>query len=147
LASVEKYLEASDWAAWIPTLFEPRQFLTLTSRDFVYGDAMLHRYGYLVRKCNKFLYGNHWQRREKGISWVMGIEPQHRGVLHIHAVWDSPELPYSEIHKLWNRISGGAKIEPVSSHCGVADYVSKYAVKGGMVSTYLPRYKTALLAV
>ncbi len=68
-----------------------------------------------------------------------------RGVLHIHAVWDQERVPYDLIHSVWNRISGYAWVEPVTAACGVADYVSKYSVKGGMVSTYLPRYKRALL--
>jgi len=73
------------------------------------------------------------------------VEPQLRGVLHTHAVWDEPRIPYDLIHKVWNRISGYAWVEPVTSHCGVADYVSKYAVKGGLVSTYVTRQLRAVL--
>ena len=145
MASAQKYLEASDWAAWIPTLFEPQHFLTLTSRDYVYHEVLWHRYGFLLRKVNKELFGNHWFRRGEGLSWVMGIEPQLRGVLHIHAVWDQNRVPYDLIHSVWNRISGYAWVEPVTAACGVADYVSKYSVKGGMVTTYLARHKQALL--
>jgi hypothetical protein len=96
-------------------------------------------FGFLVMKVNRALFGNNYRRKGEGMSYVMGVEPQLRGVVHIHAVWDQARVPYDLIHKVWNRISGYAWVEPVTSHCGVADYVSKYAVKGGLVSTYVAR--------
>lgn len=139
-----KYVLADEWADWIPTLFKPKQFLTLTSRDFVYSEVLTHRYRFLVGKLNKNLYGNHWARHGDGISDVVGVELQKRGVLHLHAVWDTDRVPYGLIHEIWKRISGYAWIEPVNATTGVAHYVAKYSVKGGAVTTYLSGKKRAL---
>lgn len=141
-----RYVQASVWAEWIPTIMQPRQFLTLTSREEVYADTLLRRHGYLVRKLNKEIYGNHWDRRGQGIAYSLGVEPQKRGVLHLHSIWDAEYVPYDQVHSIWNRISGHAWIEPVTAATGVAYYVTKYSVKGGMVDTYLPRSKRVLLA-
>lgn len=139
-----RYLLADQWAEYIPSLFTPRQFLTLTSKQFVYAEVLTHRYRFLVGKVNKAVFGNNWYRHGEGISDVVGVEPQLRGVLHLHAVWDAPDVPYKLVHEIWNRISGYAWIEPVTAAAGVAHYVSKYSVKGGMVSTYLNGQKRAL---
>jgi len=139
-----KFLTADSWADWIPTLFEPKQFLTLTSRDFVYNEVLTHRYRFLVGRVNKELFGNNWYRHGEGLSDVVGVEPQSRGVLHLHAVWDQERVPYSMIHKIWQRISGYAWIEPVNATTGVAHYVSKYCIKGGTVTTYLSGQKRGL---
>lgn len=142
-----KYILADDWADWIPTLFEPKQFVTLTSREYVYAEALTHRYKYLVGRVNKMLYGTNWSRSGQGLSDVVGVEPQKRGVLHLHAVWDSEQVPYSEIHSIWNRISGYSWVEPINAITGVAHYVSKYSVKGGTVSTYLSARKRGSLYI
>ena len=70
------------WAGWIPTLFEPRQFLTLTSEEEVFSDTLMRRYGKLLRLTNKALFGNHWHRHGEGISYAVGMEPQ-RGAFFI----------------------------------------------------------------
>lgn len=140
-----KYLEGADWATWIPTVFEAMHFLTLTSKNSVYDEVLTHRFGYLIQCLNRGLFGNNFRRHGQGLCYVQGVEPQLRGVLHLHAVLDEPRLPYDKIHEIWNRISGYAWVEPVTSNCGVAEYVSKYSVKGGRVSIYVPRQKRGLL--
>ena len=137
-------VQASAWAEWIPHLFQPRQFLTLTSKDPVSEAALCRRYGFIVQQVNRNLFGNNWRRQGNGISHVYAVEPQQRGVPHIHAVWDQEFVPYDLIHSIANRISGYAWIEPVTSDSGVGHYVTKYAVKNGSVFVYLSRHKRAL---
>ena len=140
-----RYVQASQWAEWLPTLFQPKQFLTMTSRDEVHEDTLLRRHGYLLRKMNKAIFGNNWTRRGEGISYMLGLERQKRGVLHLHAVWDAPFVPYDQFHSICNRISGFALIEPVDAATGVAYYVAKYSAKGGRIEVYLTRQMQALL--
>lgn len=135
---------SSLWASWIPTLFTPRQFVTLTSRDQISDGTMCRRYGYIIQQVNRELFGNNWRRHGDGISHVYAVEPQQRGVPHIHAVWDAEFVPYDMVHSIANRISGYAWIEPVTSDSGVGHYVTKYAVKSGQVFVYLSRQKQAL---
>jgi hypothetical protein len=137
-------VQASAWADWIPSLFVPRQFITLTSRDAVSDGTLCRRYGFIVQQVNRNLFGNNWRRQGVGISHVYAVEPQQRGVPHIHAVWDAEFVPYDLIHSIAKRISGYAWIEPVSSSSGVGHYVTKYAVKSGQVFVYLSRHKQAL---
>ena len=73
------------------------------------------------------------------------MEPQLRGVLHLHAIWDQKWVPYRDILGWWKHLSGRAVIEPVTAATGVAYYVTKYSVKGGVVDVYLSRQKRALL--
>lgn len=141
---LHRYVQAGIWAEWIPKLFEAKQFLTLTSREEVFTDTLLRRHGYLLRKINKEVFGNNWSRRGEGISYLVGAEPQKRGVLHLHSIWDASYVPYEQVHSIWNRISGHAWIEPVTATTGVAYYVTKYSVKGGVVDVYLTRSKRAL---
>ena len=145
MATLGKYIEGSEWAGWIPTLFEPRKFLTLTSEEEVFRDTLMRRYGELLRLTNKALFGNHWHRHGEGISYAVGLEPQLRGVLHLHAIWDQKWVPYRDILGWWKHLSGRAVIEPVTAATGVAYYVTKYSVKGGVVDVYLSRQKRALL--
>lgn len=137
-------IPAASWGSWIPTLFDPRQFFTLTSRDPVFEDTMCRRYGKIVLEVNREVFGNNFRRHGLGLSHVYAIEPQRRGVPHIHAVWDAEYVPYDLVHRVAKRISGWAWIEPVTSDCGVGHYVTKYAVKGGRVSVYLSRKILAL---
>jgi hypothetical protein len=137
-------VQASHWAEWIPSLFTPRQFITLTSRDLVSQDGICRRYGFIVQQVNREIYGNNWRRKGEGISHVYAVEPQLRGVPHIHAVWDAKYVPYDLIHSIANRISGYAWIEPVTNDSSVGYYVTKYAVKSGSVFVYLSRQMQAL---
>lgn len=135
---------ASAWAEWIPTLFQPKQFVTMTYREETSFTSVLRRHGFLVQQVNKKVFGNNWQRRGEGISYVLGVEPQLRGVLHVHSVWDAEFVPYELIHSTMKKLGGFAWIEPVTSNSGVGYYVAKYAVKAGHVYTYLSRQKEAL---
>jgi hypothetical protein len=137
-------VQAATWGNWIPTLFEPRQFVTLTSREEISAASLCRRYGFIVQQVNRNLYGNNWRRKGLGLSHVYGIEPQRRGVLHIHAVWDAEFVPYELIHSIANKYVGWCWIEPVRGNSSVGYYVTKYAVKSGSVFVYLSRHKEAL---
>lgn len=137
-------VQASSWASWIPSLFSPAQFVTTTFKEETSLNSVLRRHGFVTQQINRKLFGNNWRRRGEGVSYVIGIEPQSRGVLHSHAVWDLPFVPYDVVHGLEKRIGGRIWIEPVTDASGVGYYVSKYAVKSGSVFVYLSRQKEAL---
>lgn len=137
-------VQAMAWADWVPSLFDPRQFVTLTSRNEVSLNAILRRHGFIVQQVNRKVFGNNWRRHGEGVSYVLGVEPQARGVLHVHAVWDLPFVDYRFVQSLGKQCGGTVYIEPVSSDCGVGYYVTKYAVKTGHVYTYLSRQVEAL---
>lgn len=139
-----RYVQASTWAGWIPSLFTPAQFVTTTFKQETSFRSCLRRHGYVVQQLNRKLFGNNWRRRGEGISYVIGVEAQQRGVLHTHAVWDVPFVSYDWVHSLEKEIGGRIWIESVSSECGVGYYVSKYAVKDGNVVIYLSRQIQAL---
>jgi hypothetical protein len=144
LPFTSRYVQASAWAEFIPTLFAPRQFVTMTYRDETSVNSVLRRHGFLVQKVNRKVFGNNCRRRGLGISFVIGVEPQLRGVLHSHAVWDADFVPYDLIHAEMRGLGGHAWVEPVTAKHGVGHYVSKYAVKSGQVHTYLSRQIEAL---
>lgn len=144
LPPASPYLQAQAWGEWIPELFTPHQFVTMTYRVETSRNSVLRRHGYLVQQVNRNLFGNNWRRHGEGVSYVIGVEPQQRGVLHSHAVWDVKYVPYDLIHSTMGELGGYAWVEPVSSNCGVGHYVTKYAVKAGQVHIYLSRQIQAL---
>jgi len=139
-----RFVQASAWANWIPSLFEPAQFVTTTFKEETSHRSVLRRHGFVVQQVNRKIFGNNWRRHGEGISYVIGVEPQMRGVLHSHAVWDIPFVPYDLVHSLQKSIGAHIHIGPVSSAVGVGYYVAKYAVKSGSVFVYLSRQVEAL---
>lgn len=137
-------VQASQWANWIPSLFIPAQFVTTTFKEETSLHSVLRRHGFVAQEVNRKLFGNNWRRRGEGVSYVLGVEPQLRGVLHSHAVWDVPFVPYDVVHGLEKRIGGRIWIEPVTDGSSVGYYVTKYAVKSGSVFVYLSRHNEAL---
>lgn len=116
----------------------------MTYRQETSLNSVLRRHGYLVQQVNRNIFGNHWRRHGEGVSFVLGVEPQRRGVLHTHSVWDTEFVPYELIHSIMKKLGGMAWVEPVNSNCGVGHYVTKYAVKAGQVHVYLSRQIQAL---
>jgi hypothetical protein len=147
LTSIEASGLVTSWAEYIPRIIRPEHFLTLTARNYVYESILESKYLSLVRATNKELFGNNFDRRGEGISWAMAIEPQRRGVLHVHALWDQSYIPYKFILDYWQGISGFAKILPVDDATGASAYLAKYVVKGGKVHIYLSKQKRAFLEV
>ena len=143
-AGFSRHVQASSWGEFVPSLFTPRQFVTQTYREETSLNSVLRRHGFLVSQVNRKLFGNNWRRHGEGISFVLGVEPQLRGVLHSHAVWDAEFVPYDVIHSTMRGLGGHAWAEPVNSNCGVGHYVTKYAVKSGQVHIYLSRVSEAL---
>jgi hypothetical protein len=120
-----RHIQVSSWAKWIPELFPPKQFVTTTFNEETSLRSVLRRHGFVVQQINRKLFGNNWRRRGEGVSYVIGVEPQQRGVLHSHAVWDISFVPYELIHSLEKKISARIWIESVDSTCGVGYYVAK----------------------
>lgn len=144
LPASSRYVQASAWAGYLPDLFEPKQFVTVTFKEETSLNSVLRRHGYIIQQVNRHLFGNNWRRHGEGVSYLLGVEPQLRGVLHAHAVWDVRYVPYDLVHTIDDGIGGHVHIEPVGSSCGVGYYVTKYAVKSGAVYIWLSRAIEAL---
>lgn len=127
------------WEWQVQTAIE-RELCSATTQERYDG------YGRIISKHRK-LSGSWWNSYRKGRAypvWVVGIEAQERGSLHIHAlIRFSPRLPDLERRlgwELWHgsRADGGfehgfARLEPPREQDDVAAYVAKYVTKGGEI--------------
>lgn len=104
-----------DWISWLRAVgFQPRMFLTLTY-DNRYSEMpaewVRSTWKWLVHKLNHEIGGNQYKRKFKHsyFSYVMALEYQKRGALHIHALIENPSeaIRYMRIHELWSPKFGG----------------------------------------
>jgi len=106
---------AEDWISWLRAVgFKPAMFLTLTY-DNRYSEMpaewVRSTWKWLVHKLNHEIGGNQYKRKFKHsyFSYVMALEFQRRGALHIHALIENPNeaIRYMRIHELWSPKFGG----------------------------------------
>lgn len=139
---------SSDWVDWILAAgFVPHSKLTLTfENDVCEGKAwaMWHR---LVRELNvRTTLGPGYRRKVKHsyFGYVVGMERQARGVVHLHAVVDN-RVSYVNVHRLWNEWAGWAWCKPVRDGEASLRYALKYALKsGGQPLVWLQRERRSV---
>lgn len=129
------------WADWLS-----RQqwdlFPTVTPEKQTHPEAMLKRWVYMTKVINKHLYGNHCERRQLGVEWVVGVERFKSGWPHLHALVRFPllsikgqegkaifDLAYWQ--KWMSRTGGHVQLDQPRSQIAVIQYVSKYVTKEG----------------
>lgn len=124
------------WADWLSAI--PFQwFLTLTFETNVHPEAALKRFKRFTNDLNRSLYGRRWMRKPPGgVFWVVAVERQKRGVVHLHALMGDQNDLNELARRLtwmdaWNEIAGYARIEAIKSEAAVLRYVTKYVVKDG----------------
>lgn len=128
-----------EWDKWIRDFAPWKSFVTLTFRDIVTRDQCENQFRFLLQVLNRDLYGNHYTRINGHcyFAYVVGLEVQKRGALHLHFLADKP-INYQLLHTVWNRMSGFAFIKPVSDMEGVIHYLTKYITKGGDLMPWKP---------
>jgi hypothetical protein len=91
----------------------------------------------LVQVLNRNLFGNHYTRivGHSYFSYVLAFEYQKRGVLHIHALVDRV-TNWELANRVWRKMAGIIKIQPVLDQVGACGYICKYVTKGGDVALY-----------
>jgi hypothetical protein len=124
---------------WIVTLAPWRILLTLTFREETPVDVAWHHFYALVRRLNVALLGRHYTKkvRHSYFAYVVGIERQTRGVVHLHALVDRP-VDFALIHREWQARAGFAHTEMIRNTSEAVRYVSKYALKGGDIWPFVP---------
>lgn len=130
------------YADWIVTFAPWRSFVTLTvANEHSCGrDTLYRRWRSLVQILNRDLYGNHYTRivGHSYFSYVVGFEYMKSNAVHLHALIDKP-IHFDLVHRVWNKISGFAFIEPVFDLQGAAFYICKYIVKGEDLIFHKPK--------
>ena len=132
----EKHLLRDAWADFLSPI-EFQWFATLTFEANVHPEAALKRYRRFTNNLNRTLYGRRWMKKpQDGIHWIVAVERQKRGVVHLHALLGDPHDLNASTRRLywmdhWNEMAGFARIEAIRSSDAVLRYVTKYVVKDG----------------
>lgn len=151
-----------DWVSWLllDVGFHPKWFMTLTfGNDYSEMPAEWVRstWKWLVHRLNLQVGGPNYRRKfhHSYFSYVMTLEYQKRGALHIHAVGDG-RVDFGMVHHLWCPKFGGrygfAWISTIPKLHGRPDldakssdefsamkYVLKYVLKDSQPIVWLKR--------
>jgi len=130
------------YADWIAVFAPWKSFVTLTVSNAhnCSRDTLHRRWRSLVQILNRDLYGNNYTRivGHSYFSYVIGFEYMRSGAVHLHALIDKP-IHFDLVHRVWNKMSGFAYIEPVYDVAGISNYICKYIVKGMVLFFHKPR--------
>lgn len=123
-----------DWVDWLHEMgFVPDSHLTLTWRDSgpTTSTSALWWWGKLVAALNVAMFNRQYTHvvGHSYFSYVVGVEWQQRGAIHLHVVVDAP-VSYATVHEWWGTRCGFAWIRGEVDYSQVR-YVLKYALKGG----------------
>lgn len=147
------------WVEFIKGIHERvnfQWFSTLTFQYPVHPESAVKAYEKWQHLLNRKIYGVRYYRRGEGLSSLVAVEYQKRGVLHFHALNAGVNVPGRrqagaildenaftinpgvsvEMRRfyamdLWATMAGYARIYPFREAGGAESYVSKYVVKGG----------------
>lgn len=131
-------------------------FSTLTFRDPTHPESAVKAFMRWTHAMNRKIYGvRYTQRPEDGISSVLALEYQRRGVIHFHALQGGtkarpgrqlaetakPAFVLTDRHErafrrltamdAWFQMAGIARIYPYRRDGGAEKYVAKYITKAG----------------
>ena len=129
-------------------------FVTLTFTDDIHPEAALKALRVWLSKLNRELFGHRWYKRVPyGVYWVVAIEYQKRGVIHLHllinGVGDTRRLTWMDNWLDMGNKNGWARIEAVETNKAVSRYLSKYVTKDGEIflSNNLPDVTSGLASL
>ena len=113
-------------------------FFTFTFREEISKESAYRQIRYFIRVANELKFGNHYTQKigHSYFSYVIGLERQERGVIHIHMCIDR-EIDFSWVHWFWNLKHGFVWIEKIQDLPKSLKYTVKYAVKEGEALIYL----------
>lgn len=126
----------SAWVEWLRGIgFIPSAMLTLTWRDEgpPNAGAALIWWSRLVQELCGSVFGNSYTKvvGHSYFSYVVGVELQLRGAIHLHCLVNEP-IPFVIVHSWWERHCGFAWVTACTDGDTQVRYVMKYAVKGGV---------------
>jgi hypothetical protein len=137
-AGIDKGALRDAWAEFLsPITFQ--WFATLTFETNVHPEAALKRYRRFTNEINRSLYGRRWEKHAQGgIHWIVALERQRRGVVHLHALMGDLNDLNQITRRLrwtdrWHEMAGFARIEAIRSDDAALRYVTKYVVKDGEI--------------
>lgn len=129
------------WLEWIDHQRDWKTFITFTNKSVdLRQETLVNSWLRLVRYINKEVFGNNYTRivHHSYFSYVLGIEKQKRGALHIHALVDRP-VPFAYLRRMWEIAfdMGWVGIDKVDDKRGAVSYMVKYVMKGGDVIPFI----------
>jgi hypothetical protein len=137
LESVQQRLAGEAFDAWVEWLGDIpwKIYATFTTKEIYSQDTVMSFVRSWNQKVNRFYLGNNYTRKVKHgfFSYVVGYEPQERGAFHCHMLVDE-NISYSVMRESWDW--GYSWIEPIDDVGRLVSYVTKYALKGGLVDFY-----------
>ena len=109
-------------------------FCTLTFSEAVHPEKGEKCFRVWIARVNDRVFGRHWRRRKRGVTWARATELQRRGAIHFHAlVAGVGDLRRLTMMDEWAKLAGWARIRAVQRQDLVRKYVSKYVAKGGEI--------------
>jgi len=130
-----------NWVQFIRSLDAKAGFdwySTWTFRDDTHPESAVKALRRLHHIINRRVYGvRYWKRNAAlgrdvyGISSVVCIERQQRGVLHFHSL-DAGTRGFRRLDAMdiWYKMAGIARVYPFERNGGAEKYVAKYIMKG-----------------
>lgn len=124
------------WIEWIKRLdlmvggFE--WFSTWTFRKNTHPESAIKAFMRLQHIINRKGYGvKYWRDKRLGMSSIVALEYQKRGVLHLHTL-DGGTRDFRRMAAidLWFSMAGIARVYPFRRNGGAEAYVVKYILKG-----------------
>jgi hypothetical protein len=115
VGAIDGRVTLEDWLSWLLSVdFRPAMFLTLTYDNRfseMPAEWVRSTWKWLVHRLNLDVGGDGYKRKFKHsyFSYVMALEYQSRGALHIHALIENPgeAIRYMRVQELWSPKFGG----------------------------------------
>ena len=109
-------------------------FVTMTFTHDTHPERALKLYRVWCSKLNRSIWGPRWSRRRPyGITWIVSVEYQKSGRVHLHALitglGDARRLSWMDEWQDLDQLSGFPRIVSVENQEAVSNYVSKYVTK------------------
>ena len=132
------------WTDWVSG--QPWDlFVTMTPEKRTHPEALLKRYRYCMNKASDHVYGRGWDRRGKGLQWLVGMERFKSGWPHCHALVRFPDLALNSDHgkeifnleywqKFFTETGGFVRLDQPRSKDHCVAYVTKYVLKEGEIT-------------
>jgi hypothetical protein len=107
-------------------------FSTWTFRNHTHPESGIKAWRKMMHYVNRQAYGVRYHQREGvGVSSIVCIENQQRGVIHFHSL-DGGTNGARRLDAMdnWFKMAGIARVYPFRKDGGAEAYVAKYIVKG-----------------
>ena len=113
-------------------------FGTLTFTEDTHQERALKLFRIWCSKLSREIYGPRWHKRPPyGVIWVLSVEYQKSGRIHLHfvmaSVGDTRRLSWMDHWQELDGVAGFPRIFPVENTEAVSNYVTKYVTKEGDV--------------